>query len=334
MLRGVVIGAGYFSRIQMADWLRLRDLTEITAVCDADPVRAQAFAQEFGIARTYSGAAQMLDAEHPDFVDIVTRPDTHLPLCQLAFARKIPVLCQKPFAPTLAEAQQIVDAAEAAQVRIMVNENWRWQAWYRELKRRIDAGEIGAVQNVVWAHSNNDGLLDPPYPNQPYFAQYPRLLIYETLVHFLDTATYLFGRPEHLRAFTKRVNPRIAGEDSAQIRLFWPSGLRCWITATRCGEVFENNVAMARLRIDGERGSFSMLGDGSLWQGNGNLTRLPFEPPTAGYKGDSALATQRHFLTCLLSGQPFETNGRDYLFTVSMVEASYESAATRATVAL
>ena len=61
--------------------------------------------------------------------------------------------------------------------------------WYREIKRRIEAGEIGEVKNAVWIHSNNDGLLNPPYPNQPYFAQYPRFLIYETLVHFLDSAS-------------------------------------------------------------------------------------------------------------------------------------------------
>jgi len=334
LLRGVVIGAGFFARIQMADWRRLTDRCQIVAVCDADLSRAQACAQEFGIPRAYSNAATMLDAEKPDFADIVTRPDTHLPLSQLAFARGIHVLCQKPFAPTLAEAQQMVEGAATASVRLMVNENWRWQAWYREIKRRLEVGEIGAVKNVVWMHSNSDGLLDPPYPNQPYFAQYPRLLIYETLVHFLDTACYLFGRPESLRAYTKRINPRIAGEDSAQIRLFWPNGRRCWITATRCGEVFENNVAMARLRIDGELGTLSMLGDGSLWSGSGELKRIDWATPTDGYKGDSAYATQKHFVDCLNSGAEFETSGREYLFVARMVEASYESAAARATLQL
>ncbi len=318
----------------MADWNRLREHCEIVAVCDADETKAKAFAADFGVARTYTDAAAMLSAEKPDFVDIVTRPETHLSLAQLAAQHGAHILCQKPFAPTLAEAVAIVETAEAAGVRMMVNENWRWQAWYREMKRRLDAGEIGEVKSAVWIHSSNDGLMNPPYPNQPYFATYPQLLIYETLVHFLDSACYLFGRPESLRAYTKRVNPVIAGEDSAQIRLFWPDGRRCWITATRCGEVLENGVAMARLRIDGSSGTLAMMGDGSLWSGSGELMRIDWEPPTTGYKGDSALATQRHFVECLESGEPFETNGRDYLFSVRMVEASYESAAARATLAL
>ena len=334
MKRGVVIGCGYFARIQMAAWNRLREQCEIVAVCDEDSARAEALARDFGIARSYSDAAYMLETEKPDFADIVTRPDTHSALAELAAERGVHILCQKPFAPTWAEAVKMVEGAEAAGVRLMVNENWRWQPWYREIKRRLDADEIGNMTNAVWMHSNNDGLLDPPYPNQPYFAQYPRFLIYETLVHFLDSAGYLFGRPESLRAYTKRVNPVIAGEDSAQIRLFWPDGRRCWITATRCGEVFENNVAMARLRIDGTKGTLAMMGDGSLWSGSGELTRIDWTPPVTGYKGDSALAAQRHFIECLASGAPFETSGRDYLFTVRMVETSYESAATRATLAL
>ena len=334
MKRGVVIGCGFFARIQMADWNRLRDHCEIVAACDVDLARAAAFARDFGIPRSYSDAEVMLDAEKADFVDIVTRPETHLLMVRLAAERGVHILCQKPFAPTLAEAQAIVNLVTDSGVRLMVNENWRWQPWYREIRRRIDAGEIGDVQNAVWMHSNNDGLLQPPYPNQPYFAQYPRFLIYETLVHFLDSATYLFGQPESLRAYTKRINPAIAGEDAAQIRLFWPDGRRCWITATRCGEVFENNAAMARLRIDGSHGTLSMLGDGSLWLGNGELSRIDWQPPTTGYRGDSALATQRHFVECLASGDEFETNGQDYLFTVKMVEASYESAMSRATIAL
>lgn len=328
-LKGLVIGAGFFSRIQMADWRRMPELVQIGAVCDADRARGEAFAQDFGIPRLYTSAAEALGAEKPDFVDIVTRPEAHLPLVELAAAHGIHVLCQKPFAPTLAECEKIVAVAEDAGVRLMVNENWRWQAWYREIARRMAAGEIGAAKNVVWVHSNNDGIQDPLYPNQPYFVSYPRFLIYETLVHYLDSAVYLFGKPRRLRAMTKRNNPKITGEDEANIRLEYASGLRVWISGTRCGTVHENGAAMGRLRIDGDKDSLVMMGDGSLWHGTGTVERLPFTPPTGGYRGDSCYATQRHFAECLQSGAPFETSGRDYLFTVRLVEAAYESAARR-----
>lgn len=318
----------------MADWNRLQDLVEIVAACDADRARGEQFARDFGIPRTYADAETALASERPDFADIVTRPEAHLPLTQLAARHQVNVLCQKPFAPTLAECEQIVATAGQAGIRLMVNENWRWQSWYREIKRRLEAGEIGEPKNVVWIHSNSDGIREPLYPAQPYFRDYPRLLIYETLVHYLDCSRYLFGEPVRLRAAIKRVNPVIKGEDQADIRLEYPTGLRVWIRGTRCGEVMENNAAMGRLRIDGSRDTLAMMGDGSLHHGTGELTRLPFQPPTAGYRGDSAYATQRHFAECLLNQAPFETGGQDYLRTVRLVEAAYDSAARRATIEL
>lgn len=333
-LRGVVIGCGFFARIQMADWDRLQDLVEVVAACDADEARARQFAADFGIPRVYSDAAAAIDAERPDFVDIATRPESHLALVRVAASRGVAILCQKPLTPTLAESEELVRVAEEAGVRLMANENWRWQGWYREMKRRLDAGEIGDVKNVVWLHSMADGIREPLYPNQPYFRDYPRLLIYETLVHYLDCARYLFGDPVTLRAATKRNNPVIKGEDEANIRLEYASGLRVWIRGTRCGEVMENGAAMGRMRLDGALDTMAMMGDGSLYRGTGALTRLDFEPPTAGYRGDSAYATQRHFAECLRSGAEFETAGRTYLFTVRMVEAAYESAASRVTIQL
>jgi predicted dehydrogenase len=331
-LRGVVIGCGFFSRIQMADWNRLGDLVEIVAACDADPERARQFAAGFGIPSVYTDPAAALTSEKPDFVDIVTRPEAHLPLVRLAASHKVHALCQKPFAPTLAECEEMVQIADLAGVRLMVNENWRWQGWYREMKRRIDAGEIGEPKNVVWIHSNNDGIREPLYPAQPYFRDYPRLLIYETLVHYLDCSRYLFGQPSTLRATIRRVNPVIKGEDEADIRLTYASGLRVWIRGTRCGEVMENNATMGRMRIDGSQDTLALMGDGRLFHGTGALAPLPYEPPTGGYRGDSAFATQKHFAECLSSGAPFETSGREYLFTVRMVEAAYESAARRETI--
>lgn len=329
--KGAIVGCGYFARIQMADWRRLSDQATILAACDSDLERARAFAAEFGIPRVFADTNEMLEAVEPVFLDIATRPDSHRALVELAASRGVNVLCQKPFAPSMADAVAMVEACERAGVRLMVNENWRWQGWYREIQRIVNSGRLGTVRNVVWIHSNNDGLADPPFPNQPYFARMPRLLIYETLVHYLDTAVFLFGAPDRLRCAIKKNNPKIAGEDQADIRLEWAAGQRVWIRGTRCGAVYENGVAMGRMRIDGSRGTLQMMGDGRLLIDG---VALPFTPPAEGYKGDSAYATQRHFAECLASGAPFETGGRDYLFIVRLVESAYASAAERAWIPL
>ena len=159
----------------------------------------------------------MLDREELDFVDIATRPDTHEELIRLAVERGIPVICQKPLAPDWEGALRIERIVRQSGVPVMVHVNWRWQAWHREIARRIAAGDIGDPITFAFRTRASDGLGDEPYPRQPYFREMQRFLIYELLVHYLDTARFLFGAIDTVYAQASRRNRRIAGEDRATI---------------------------------------------------------------------------------------------------------------------
>ena len=98
-LRGTLIGAGYFAQFHGEAWKRIAT-AEIVAVVDANADRAREFANRFAIPRVYSSIEAMFDAERPQFVDIVTRPESHLELVTAAAKRGAAVLCQKPMAPT------------------------------------------------------------------------------------------------------------------------------------------------------------------------------------------------------------------------------------------
>ena len=112
-LRGLCIGAGYFSQFHLDAWRRIGGV-EIVAVCDRDAAKAAAAAQEFGISGVETDAERAMDELVPDFVDVITPPPSHLPLVEAAAARGLAVICQKPLAPDLAEAVQVVRIAEAA----------------------------------------------------------------------------------------------------------------------------------------------------------------------------------------------------------------------------
>ena len=157
-LRGVCLGAGYFSRFQYEAWARLPEV-EIVALANRDVTKAQAAAAQHGIPRAYawSDLAAMLDAEKPDFVDIITPPETHLEVVRLAADRGIAVICQKPVAPTWDECVAVVETARRAGVRFMVHENFRWQPWYREMRRQIDAGTIGELFSIAVRTRLGDG---------------------------------------------------------------------------------------------------------------------------------------------------------------------------------
>jgi len=198
-LKGVCVGAGYFSHFQYEAWGRIPEVA-ITAMCNRDAGRAKTIMDKFGIARHYTDYRAMLEKERPDFVDIITPPPTHLEMSKIAADLGVHVICQKPLAPTFEEARQIADYTNRAGVRFMVHENWRFQPWYREIKRLLDDGAIGDKIHIMSFRSRmGDGWGRDAYLNrQPYFRTYPRLLVYENGVHFIDTYRYLGGDSANL----------------------------------------------------------------------------------------------------------------------------------------
>ncbi len=318
--KGCLIGGGYFGRMQLDGWRRVTGAV-IEAICDLDPGRAESAAREFG-ARAYTDLTAMLDRERPDFLDIATRPDTHLPLVRLAAQRGLAALCQKPMAPTWEECLEIAAVARRSAIRLMMNENWRWQPWYRRISELLPS--LGRLVFYRFHHRHRDGLGDAPYPSQPYFKEMPRLIIFETLVHFLDTARFLFGEIEEIYCRTGRVNPVIAGEDLAVMFLRHASGLQGVIDGHRFAEPSVEGPAMCEARVDGLEASIDLRSSGQVFL----AAERVFDPAgMPGYKGDSCRATQQHFVDCLRTGQPFETGAEEYLKTVAAVEAAYRSAA-------
>ncbi len=334
-LRGVMFGAGYFAGFQAEAWRRVEG-AQITAVADPQRERAEAFAQEWGIPRTYADGAEMLEAERPDFVDIVTRPDTHLPLAELAASHGAHVICQKPMAPSWDECTAMVEGCRRAGFRLLIHENWRWQPWYREVRRLIDAGALGRPFHVGFRMRTGDGRGPEPYPVQPYFRQMERFLLFETAVHFLDTFRYLMGEISEVYCRTGRINPEIAGEDYALIQLGFRKGGHGLIDANRISGPNPPSVAFGSLRLEGETGMIRLTPDGRLWWTEyGREEKLhPFRWEERGYKGDSVFALQQHFVDCLRSGGRSETEGEEYLSTVRAVEACYQSARTGQAVAI
>ncbi len=105
------------------------------------------------------------------------------------------VVCQKALAPGEAQAREIVETAEAAGVPLVVHENFRFSPWYREARRLLEAGTLGVPHSVAFRLRPGDGQGPSAYlDRQPYFREMPRLLVYETAIHFVDTFRYLLQR--------------------------------------------------------------------------------------------------------------------------------------------
>lgn len=333
-LRGVCIGAGYFARFHFDAWRRM-DNVEIEAVCDRSERKAKAGVEALGIAGqrapcSYTDVAEMLEAVEPDFVDLITPPAGRLELVKQVADRKIDIICQKPIADDLEGAKHVVEAAAAAGVRFMVHENFRFQPWRRETKQLLDSGVIGELRTISIRTRMGDGWGNDAYlSRQPYFREMPRLLIHETGVHFLDTFRYLAGEIDQVSAVLRRMNPAIVGEDAALVTVRFNSGAIGVWDAGRYNESIDENprLTFGDTLVEGTGGAIRLDGVGRLY-----VKRLgepeyqhSYDWADKGFAGDCVLATQQHFIDCLQSGQPFETDGADYLRTLAAVEAVYEA---------
>lgn len=329
-LRGVAVGTGYFSQFHYDAWRRIPGV-ELVAVCDLDLDRARQTAERYGVARVYADVAAMLDAEQPDFIDIITPPSSHAAITALAAARGVAVLCQKALARTYDEAQSIVAVAEAAGLRFMVHDNFRFQPWHREIRRLIDAGEIGAVHSIACTTRLGDGWGKDAYlARQPYFRDMPRFLIFETGVHFIDVFRYLGGEIAQVFARVRQLNPTIAGEDRALMLCEFENGATAFWDADRYHETMAEDAryTFGVFLVEGSSGAIRLCESGRLLIHR--LGEKPvehcYEHRRVGFAGDCVHATLTHFIERLRDGRPFETNGPDYLRTLAVQEAVYQSA--------
>lgn len=336
-LKGVGIGAGYFSDYHYEAWNRMDDVN-IIAICDLDKSKAQKAANKWGIPAVYNDPIEMLNKVKPDFVDIITPPDSHLQLVKEAADSGISVICQKPLATSYEEALSIVDYVNKCKIRFMVHENWRFQPWHRQMKNMIDAGDIGnSLHTLYFRMRTGDGWGKDAYlERQPYFRQMPKLLIYETGIHFIDTYRFLAGEVKSVYAQLRKLNKEIEGEDAGIVHFNFTSGAMGLYDGNRYNESMYSNdrYTFGEFIIEGSNGTLRLDGEGNLTIQNlgKKIQPVNYKHEKRGFAGDSVYITQLHFINGLLNDLPFETNGPNYLRSLEVQDAIYESAETNAVV--
>ncbi|GJH29409.1 Gfo/Idh/MocA family protein [Caballeronia novacaledonica] len=332
MLRGALIGCGFFAKNHLHAWSDVAGVG-IVAICDSDSERLKATANEFGIDRTYTDAAEMIDSERLDFVDIATTVRSHRPLVELAAHAGIAVICQKPFASTLQDAKAMVHACDKADVPLMVHENFRWQPAIQAVGRALASHAIGTP---YWGRVSFRSAFDV-FSGQPYLAEGARFIIEDLGIHILDIARFLFGNVDQITASTTRVNPSIKGEDVATMLLRHESGMTSIVDCSYATHLPQELFPQTLLEVDGTAGSLRLLSDYRLQIHTRDGTSVEtVSMPALSWTSrpwqaiqSSVYAIQAHWIDCLRTGQKPATSGHDNLQTLALVEAAYDSAQTR-----
>ncbi len=334
-LKGALIGCGFFAVNQMHAW---RDVegAGIVAICDRDPARLEAVGDQFGIERRYADAAELFAAGGFSFVDIATTVPSHRPLVEMAASHKIPVICQKPFAKSLADAKAMVAACRDAGIPLMVHENFRWQTPIQAVRRLLDSKAIGTP---FWGRFSFRSGYDV-FSGQPYLAEGERFIIEDLGIHTLDIARFILGDVKTLTARTKRVNPGIKGEDVATILLDHQSGATSVVDVSYATKLGTENFPETLIELDGTDGTIRLSAGYRLEVTNAAGTVVSdASPKLLSWASrpwhniqESVYAIQDHWVERLKNGGEPATSGADNLKTFALVEAAYESAATGKTV--
>lgn len=319
-----VAGAGWVSQYHLPAWRRQAGRAEVVAIADPHEAPLRTRSEAFGLTRTFPSAEAMVEAAELDIIDICTPVEAHAGLVRRAAARGVAVICQKPLAPTLGDAEALV-AGLPADARVMVHDNWRFRATYRRIREWIDAGHVGDIKRVRLDYLSSGMIPDaegerPALVRQPNFRKLQRLLLGEVMIHHLDTLRFLLGNLELLSARLTRSNDDIVGEDAATLILRPLSNDAPIVLAGDLAVHGEPPQARDQLRIDGT-GATVVL-DGYRLSRIGADTIIEEFDPTATYQGayDNAIT---HFLDRLESGADFETAPSDHLKTLALVEAAY-----------
>lgn len=194
MTRVALVGLGEAGGTIHLPALRGMRGVEFVGAADPDEHRRRD-AQRRGVA-VFADSARLLSDARAELVIVASPPALHARHCEEALSAGADVLCEKPFAASVAEARRIVEHARRLGRRVFVNHEFRAMPIYRELLTRARDDPGGVVVAQVWQAIHHD-----PASESGWRRQLRRRALYEAGVHLVDVALQLFGEtPRAVRA--------------------------------------------------------------------------------------------------------------------------------------
>lgn len=150
--RTAIIACGVIARVHARGWLGVEGQpTEIAALADTNPDARREFGDFFkvGEEHRYADYREMLDKERPDFVDVCSWHQQHAEMVIAAAARKPKaIICQKPMAVSLGEADEMLTACARNNVKLIIAYQRPHHAAWMKARELIRQGAIGKVTQV------------------------------------------------------------------------------------------------------------------------------------------------------------------------------------------
>lgn len=240
---------------------------DVIGIADDNAARGRHFAAQFN-ARQFDSYATLL-AEKPDGVVVCSENANHRDLVQMAAEAGVHVLCEKPLATTLNDAQAMLDSCAANSVQLMIAFPMRFSAPTRAIKTLVDSGQLGTLYGC---NTTNQGSLP--------------------MSHATDN-------PDFRSWF---VDKRLAGGGALMDHIVHVADLLRWYLQAEVVEVFaEANAILYGGQVDVETGGLVMLtfANGTFATIDCSWSKPPYYPTWGGLTmelvGENGLATVNAF---------------------------------------
>jgi predicted dehydrogenase len=311
-------GRAWVRNLQGSSDVRLVGVVDI----DADALSRAVAEEGLGPIPTAASVTELLARVDADAVVNVTSPDAHHAVTTEALFAGLPVLSEKPIAPSVAEGLSLAAASEASGQLMMVSQSRRYYraiTQYREVVAQL--GAIGAVTTEFFRSPHFGGFRDE--------MDHPLLL--DMAIHAFDAFRYLTGE-EPVSVFCEEFNPPWSwyrGDAMASASFVLPGGARYVYTGSWCspgGTTSWNGL----WTVSGEHGVASWNGDDApTWQAD-----VEIDPSDPGEIPEVLAGSLAAFVRALRTGETPSGTARENVHTLAMVEAAARSSATGAPVLL
>lgn len=195
MKKVIILGVGNFG-ISWANHIlpACKDFAELSAVVDQDPEKLKRIPDTVP---KYADVFEAIDAIHPDLVINVTPPSLHTDLNIALLEKGVNVLCEKPIAAEVPDAERMEAYLEEHGGFLMIADNYRYATVFRKAGEILRSGELGEVRNgqCQFRHYHGDYSMF-------YHGKLAHPLMADVSIHHLDQARYLLGE-EPVSVFAK-----------------------------------------------------------------------------------------------------------------------------------
>lgn len=199
------------------------DRLELVAVCDVDRAALAAAAERTGV-QGFSSLSSLLAGSNADVVVLCTPSGLHpAQTIQIAAAGRH-VITEKPMATRWADGKRMVEACDAADVRLFVVKQNRRNATLQLLKRAVEQKRFGRIYmvalNVFWSRPQSY------YDGAKWRGtwEFDGGALMNQASHYVDLVDWLIGPVESVQAYTATLARDIQVEDTAVVGVRWRSG--------------------------------------------------------------------------------------------------------------